>query len=677
MKKEPLSQKILVLGVDGMDPSLTKKFLKMGKMPHLQNIINKGSAREDLVLLGAVPTVTPPMWTTLATGAYPYTHGITAFFRQDPVHLETTCYNLDSRNCKAEPLWNVFAEAGKKTLVWHWPGSSWPPTSDSKNLSVVDGAVPAAVNMGNAIVDWEEIGFASEEVTEVNYIPRNQSDKGAAGCVITDLDESLIDENSSTAGDAFLSNSGSQTFLVTDDSLTEISILGGFTCNKMSSPIKPAYGWSIDVTDAKEFSILIGNGYTKRYGLILKNEEGIYDRVAIYKNKKATEPLIVAKNNERVAKYVDELVINGETKTVCRHMTILELAEDGSKIRYHIGLGMDVHNSTVWHPSSLLEDINENVGYVPALTTLTAKNHEYVDKILLPAEDDYCEWQADCLTYLMDKQNYEVIFSHLHNIDGVGHLFWHYGKHRDVWNNDETYYQNAMQYMYEQTDRYFGRFEKYLDEGWSIFIVSDHGLMTEENHPPILAESTISIPVMKELGYTVLKKDEDGNEVAEIDWSKTTAIAARCGHIYLNLKDKYDYGIVTEEERYDLEASIISDLYGYRDPHTGKRVVSLALRNKDALILGMGGEECGDIVFFMEEGYNIIHADSLSTQKGYWDTSVSPIFVAAGEGIKTGFTVEKHIRQVDIAPTLATIGGVRLPKDCDGAIISQILTEEV
>ena len=30
--------------------------------------MGKGSCREDLVLLGANPTVTPPMWTTLATG---------------------------------------------------------------------------------------------------------------------------------------------------------------------------------------------------------------------------------------------------------------------------------------------------------------------------------------------------------------------------------------------------------------------------------------------------------------------------------------------------------------------------------------------------------------------------------------------------------------------------------
>ena len=118
MQRKALSEKIIVLGVDGMDPRLTKKYLDQGIMPNLQKYLAQGSAREDLVLLGANPTVTPPMWTTLATGAYPMTHGITGFFRQSPDDLDVMQYNLDSRNCKAELLWNVFVEAGKKTLVF-------------------------------------------------------------------------------------------------------------------------------------------------------------------------------------------------------------------------------------------------------------------------------------------------------------------------------------------------------------------------------------------------------------------------------------------------------------------------------------------------------------------------------------------------------------------------------
>ncbi len=120
---------------------------------------------------------------------------------------------------------------------------------------------------------------------------------------------------------------------------------------------------------------------------------------------------------------------------------------------------------------------------------------------------------------------------------------------------------------------------------------------------------------------------------------------------------------------------IITALYNYKDPRTGRRVVALALRNRDAVLLGLGGPECGDILYFMEEGFNIIHADSLSTQRGYFDTSVSPIFVAAGRGIKAGYTTERIIRQTDVAPTVAALLGVRMPRECEGAPVYQIIEE--
>ncbi len=94
MKRQALTDKILVLGIDGFEPKLAKKFMDAGKMPSLKKFQELGSSREDLVLLGAVPTVTPPLWTTLSTGAYPGTHGITCFFGQDPENLDNIIYNL-------------------------------------------------------------------------------------------------------------------------------------------------------------------------------------------------------------------------------------------------------------------------------------------------------------------------------------------------------------------------------------------------------------------------------------------------------------------------------------------------------------------------------------------------------------------------------------------------------
>lgn len=681
MSRTALTNKMIVLGVDGMDPSLAKKFMDQGKMPNLKKFVERGSAREDLVLLGALPTVTPPMWTTLASGSYPNTHGITAFMRQHPEKLETVCYNLDSRLCKAEMLWNVFAEAGKRTLVWHWPGSSWPPTSDSPNLHVVDGAQPAAINMGVATVDWEKIGLASEDIDTLQFKAYDSTeDKGVAGCVITGLEESLAKENDGAiSGSDFLKiclGGPEQTFLVMSEEENEIHLLGDVSTDIINSPIKPATGWANAPQGAKEFIILTSAGLTRRYCLILPNEQGIYDRIAIYKSKKDEQPLAIVHEQEFVADIVDEVVVDDKHIPANRNMKLLEIAPDGSKVRYWMSGAYNIENDSVWHPKSLYKEIVENVGYIPPASMVTGKNYEYARDILMPVWDHYCQWQAKALVYLIENNKYDIIFSHLHNIDNLGHQFWHFAKHFDEWDNDAVAYQKLIEYAYVQTDRYLGEFLKFLDEDWTIIITSDHGLLSEENHPPVLTEGTISIPVMKELGYTVLKKDENGKELREIDWTKTKAIAARGGHIYLNLKGRQKYGIVDPSEQYDLEAQIISDLYNYRDPRTNKRVVSIALRNRDAVILGLGGPECGDIYFFMEEGYNIIHMDSLSTQRGYFDTSVSPIFVAAGKGIKEGFTTDRVLRQVDVAPTMAALGGVRMPAQNEGSVLHQILTEE-
>lgn len=685
MNREKLTDKVIVLGVDGFDPRLAKKFMDQGKMPALQEFVKRGAAREDLVLLGAMPTVTPPMWTTLATGAYPMTHGITAFFNQHPTKLDTTIYALDSRMCKAEPVWNVLAEAGKKTLVWHWPGSSWPPTSDNPNLSVVDGTQPACVDMGVAVTDWETLGKASTDIEELKYVHYNNTEeKGMAGCVITGLEDTIAKEddavdtmNGAEAFQAVLGSGGKETtMLVMDDSMTEINLLGKVNTNNVYSPIKEANGWADAPADAKEFTILTSEGLIRRPCLILKNADGIYDRIAVYKSKKDTTPMAELKAGEFKTGFLDEVVHNDEKVLTSRNFCLMNLAEDGSYLDYSLGIALDVNNTDIWHPKALHEEIVNNVGYHSAISQLSGSNPEHAEKVMITSWDYYGKRQADALTYLMDTGRYDVIFSHYHNVDLIGHQIWHFAKHREEWGNDEDRYQKMIERVYIQTDNYLKEFLPYLDKGWTTIITSDHGLITEENHPPILVEGCISIPVMRELGYTVMKKDKDGNDRMAIDWTKTRAIAARGGHIYLNLKDKYDYGIVNEEEKYDLEAQIISDLYNYRDPRTGKRVVALALRNRDARIIGMGGEECGDIVFFMEEGFNIIHMDSLSTQRGYFDTSVSPIFVAAGPGVKEGYTIERDIRQVDVAPTVSALTGVRMPINNEGSVMHQILTEE-
>ena len=206
-------------------------------------------------------------------------------------------------------------------------------------------------------------------------------------------------------------------------------------------------------------------------------------------------------------------------------------------------------------------------------------------------------------------------------------------------------------------------------------IFSDHAQVAPKHDIPLLIDMEgLCTPVMEELGFTVTKDDGQGKRT--IDWSKTRAIIQREGHIYLNIKGRDPHGIVDPADQYELEEEIMTALYAYKDKNTGHRVVAVALRNRDAVLLGQGGPEAGDIICWHAEGYNFDHADCLSTTLGESDTSVSPIFIAAGKGLKTGFVTERIIRQIDFAPTVAVLGGVRMPAQCEGAPVYQILAEE-
>lgn len=661
----PTAKKLFVLGIDGMDPKLTNKYINMGLMPNTQAFIQRGSARADLRMLGAHPTVTPPMWTTLATGTYPVTHGISGFSRRVADDLAAFSYNLDSRYCQAEPLWNVTAAAGLKTLVWHWPGSSWPPTSDSPYLHVVDGTQPAAVNMGVAQIESEFILVASEKTEQVGFRAKAASDSNIP-CVITDLD---VGEDKFNLAEVAASQTHTNIVLCPEDgqaSLTETPF------DVVFSPIKAAAGWVDAPEDAKELTILLSKGMIHRSGLLLKNPAGQYDRLAIYRSKKEPSPIIILQKDVFTSEIIDDAYHKDEIHQVNRNMRILEMAEDGSSLKMWVSAAMLIGQDSVWHPKSLYQSVTANVGYPSPESMLGASDAKLITDCMIANWETMANWQADALNYLLNEEDYQIVFSHFHNIDGQGHMIMKYLKDKGRSKLSEADYAGFLQEVYEQTDRYIGRFLHLLDEGWTVFIVSDHAQVCPEYDPPMLFDGSVSVRVMQELGYTQVKVDEEGNELHEIDWSRTKAVNKNMD-IWLNLKGREVHGIVDPADKYELEEQIMTDLYSYKDKKTGKRVVALALRNKDAILLGMGGPTCGDIIIWLAEGYNYDHADSLSTTEGYADTSVSPIFIAAGPGIKAGFTTTRIIRQVDLTPTLAVLANIAMPAQCEGAPIYQIL----
>lgn len=680
MTREAISDKLIVVGIDGMDPCLTRKYMARGVMPNVEKLMKHGSYREDLVLMGAQPTITPPCWTTLSTGAYPATHGITCFKKQGN-DIADLVYGMGSDSCKAEQLWDCFVDAGKKTLVCQWPGASWPPTKEDANLMVIDGTQPTFINM-LPIIDSEEVIIADVKTDEITFKPMAASD-GNVPCVVKDLEEVEVG--------AALRDGGhlTHTILILKPEDGEHA-LSEAPYNIAFSPIKDASGWIFAPDDAKEFIALFNYGFLRRPCLILKNEAGIYDHVSIYKNKKSTEPIVTLYKDQFTRDIWDEVIDGDSPKPATRDMLLLEIAEDGTHIEmYATGAGKP-DNDNHFYPKALYHELTEKIGPIPTMGNISGKSKKLIGECHLGAWEHEADWQAAAIHYLIETKDVEVVFSHYHNVDAMGHQIMKYLKQRDFSPMSAEDYDDLMQMVYEQADRYIGRYMDLLDNGWTVALVSDHGQVCPEHEPHLMGDGTgVNIRVMADLGFTTMKKDADGNELYEIDWEKTIAVAPRGNHIYLNIKGRNQHevkdadgnitiidGLIDPADQYEVEEQIMTALYNYKDEKTGNRIFALALRNKDAMLLGLGGPDSGDIIYFMAEGYNIDHGCCLSTTQGCAETSVSPLCVLAGKGFKKNFVTDRIIRQVDIAPTLAYLGGVRMPAQCEGSILYQILENE-
>ncbi|MBQ3509739.1 MAG: alkaline phosphatase family protein [Peptococcaceae bacterium] len=697
LRSKGLTDKLLLLGVDGMDPRFTKRLVEEGKMPNFKKLMDMGSCREDLMMLGANPTITPPMWATLATGTYPMTHGIMDYNISAEEDLDITLGAFSSVFMKAEPLFNVTAKAGKKTLVMHWPGGSFPPTIDSENLFTIDGSSPGACCAWSNERDLDMLYVASTKCQQPSYMPMSIKTTDIEG------DEKLKFSlaPTSSAGKSpeakermakyqqwYKDYIGVEGYTPSGSFVVDNVVYGNkeglmweladFPTGCCISPVFPANGWEFEVpADAKEFVIITFYGKVIRPALILKNEAGVYDKVAIYKDKATAEPLAVLENDVMQGVYDTVPSANGEEK-VYRNMRILKIDEDGNYVRIWASRGMSCDDDSVWFPKSLFKEVTDKFGPPQPTSQMSGNDKDLILKCNNPQWTMAAEWQSKVMHHMIENYGVEVIFSHMHNIDLQGHNYMKYMKNRPTSRYDENEIVKFAESTYKITDDYIGSFMHLIDEGWTIMIFSDHALICAEEEAVAQGDNTgVCDEPFKSWGYTVMKVDENGKELPEVDWTKTKAIMTRSNSIYINLKGRQANGIVDPEDKYELEEEIITKLYGYTHPKTGKRVIALALHNKDAVLLGLGGPMGADIVFVVHESYVEDHGAGLSTAYGYQDTSLSPIFLAAGPGIKENFRTTRYVREVDLAPTAAVLLGVDMPADCEGAPAYQIFTESM
>jgi predicted AlkP superfamily phosphohydrolase/phosphomutase len=90
-------RRVIFLGLDGLDPRLTERYIDQGKLPNLQRLKEQGSFHR---LRTTFPSLSPVAWSTFATGVSPAKHNIFDFLNRS---LKSYVPELSSSKVRPAP----------------------------------------------------------------------------------------------------------------------------------------------------------------------------------------------------------------------------------------------------------------------------------------------------------------------------------------------------------------------------------------------------------------------------------------------------------------------------------------------------------------------------------------------------------------------------------------------
>jgi len=128
-------RRVVVIGLDGLDPSIAEGLLGSGELPNLARLRESGGYSR---LATTLPPQTPVAWSSFAVGANPGAHGIFDFLQRDPATYrpEIGLYRYEQKsrflppravNLRGgKPVWDWLTEAGLPSAVLRHP-CTYPP----------------------------------------------------------------------------------------------------------------------------------------------------------------------------------------------------------------------------------------------------------------------------------------------------------------------------------------------------------------------------------------------------------------------------------------------------------------------------------------------------------------------------------------------------------------------
>jgi len=616
---KPFFKRVIVLGLDGLDPLLCEKFMSEGKLPNFKKLAEQGSF---LRLKTSLPAMSPVAWSCFATGVNPGKHNIFDFLTPDrnsylPVLSSTKIRNPEKTLKIGKyiiPLQKPTIQLLRKSQAfWKILGDHWI----FSHIIRVPITFPPEKFYGAQLSAMCVPDLRGSQGSFTYWRARSGGGKHTGGLELT-----LEKCNGGWKG--FIP--GPENTLSKDKEELRINF-----------ELRP---------NGKDGYILILPG--ERLNLVERQYTDwvqLKFRVAPWVNVSGLARFMLLKGGDTPELYLTPINLDPENP-------VMPVSHPGFYSTYLAKL------LGPYSTLGLAEDtwaLNERVLDEDAFLKQTWDFYEERERMFF-----------HCLRRVR-KGVLAIVFDHT---DRIQHTFFRCldPKH-PLYNSAEAQkYRDAIEKVYIRADELLGKTLKVLGNKDLLFVMSDHGFKSFRRG------INLNSWLWKN-GYLVCKDSNGSAEMfKDVDWSKTRAYALGLSGIYLNLKGREKNGIVEPSEAGALRKELCEKLTGLKDPDTGEVAIRKAYDAYESLA-GPYLENAPDVIIGYNEGYRMdwdgtlgavndkIFSDNTKSWSG--DHCIDPELVP---GVLFS-SVKLNQSQAwigDIAPTILRAFDIKPPSYMDG-----------
>jgi predicted AlkP superfamily phosphohydrolase/phosphomutase len=547
-------RRLIILGIDGMDPQLLHRFMREGKMPNFAKLEAQGGFRP---LTTSIPPQSPVAWSNLITGMNAGGHGIFDFIHRDPktmglyfsasrveapkhaIYLGNWAIPLGGGSAeqlrKGVAFWQLLDQNGIPNTIFRIPSNFPPVSAKGKTLS----------------------GMGTPDL------------RGTYGTF-----SFYTDDPAAVAGAV----EGGQIIPVqVENSRVMANLIGPDNSFRKRSPaaVEP-FSVAVDPLESVAKVTVQGREFVLREGEWSDWIHVEFQLIPFLANVKGMCRFYFKQAHPRFQLYVSPINIDPADPA-------LPISTPSSYSRFLTDEAGEFHTQGIAEDTKALSDgVLDDDEYLRQARTVLAEHRRIFD-----AE--------------FPKFHQGVFFFYFSSLDLNSHMFWRLmdPKHPEYDATLAAQNGSAIEDFYEQMDQVLGEVLPRLDDHTTLLVLSDHGFA------PYYRSFNLNTWLLDN-GYVKLKNDANRNSsepLANVDWTQTRAYGLGLNGLYLNWRDRESNGIVEPGAAADsLMAEIRTKLLAVQDPKSKQPVITRVDLASEAYA-GPYAREGPDLIVGYNRGY--------------------------------------------------------------------------